>query len=211
MTKFTLHFVLFLAMLPTTSTLADESVEALNPWKTLMKVRTRLSEGAQQAIFQHEFKAPGWDVVDSETGRVQIELPFCLHLGYDDPDPKNFLLCGHDLYSWHQGEKKGQIFDVKAESSNGLDLLMLSLDQLQDHYGASLDEGEADLSLVLSPLVSGPGIQKGQLTIDRETMKLLSLNYVTEDGGSTTYRFSHWEPAPEATFEPPSQITWEQQ
>lgn len=206
-----LSIALLLVLFTAGIVLADEGSTTANPWTVLMEVRAQLGKNAQQAEFRHEFRAPGWDALDEETGKLNIELPFCLRLEYDEPDPKNFLLCGHDFYFWHQGAKKGQLFDVQAERNNGLDLLMLSLDQLQDRYEAHLDEKPAEFTLTLSPLEATAGIQQGELVIVRESMKLKSLSYLTEDGGHNRYVFNQWKEASSPSFEPPTQITWEQQ
>ena len=161
--------------------------------------------GPRAADFTQTYTPAGFQASETERGRFAIALPDCLRWDYQDPEPKSFLLCGGDVYSWTPGETAGRHsrFDPRREA--GLDLMLLAVDDLRSRYRATARGNEIDLE----PTTSEAGLRSATLVLDAQGRQLTAIRYTDLDGNQTRFELTKWTgSAPSNTFEPPAGITW---
>lgn len=203
------------ALLVGTAPSAGQTATA-GAFDTLETLRTNLAkQGVARAQFEQSFVPVGFSHGEVETGALALELPRCLRWDYADPNPKSFLLCDLELYSWIPGESSGQLVPLENAEQPGLDLLLLPRARLESLYEASL-EGGADGSTLLRfvPTASAPtAIASATITLDPDRSRLLALEWTDREGNRSRFAFSQWGPCADCsrtvTFAPPQDLTWE--
>jgi outer membrane lipoprotein-sorting protein len=178
----------------------------VDPWERLAALRARLADqGARSAEFTQTYRPAGFGAGESERGRFSVSLPDCLRWDYTDPEPKSFLLCGGDVYSWIPGETGGRHgrFDPRREA--GLDLMLLAVDELRGRYRAMGSGRE----IVLEPSSREAALRTATLVLDEDGGGLSAIRYTDLDGNETRFELRDWKAgATPAAFEPPAGIRW---
>ncbi len=197
-----------------TALLAASPPAAADSWSRIEGLRRALAEdGALVARFTQTYVPSGFSSGESESGTLYLALPDCLRWDYDDPYPKSFLLCGQDVYSWNRGETMGRRSRVDARQEAGLDLLLLSVEELRARYQANLGANADDISLVPLRAPAGAPAQ-ATLRVDPTGRRLTQLAYVDREGNQTRFELSDYRSrrADERDiFQPPAKISWQEQ
>jgi outer membrane lipoprotein-sorting protein len=187
---------------------------AADSWTRIEGLRKALAEdGALVAHFTQSYVPGGFSSGESESGTLYLALPDCLRWDYDEPYPKSFLLCGQDVYSWNRGESLGRRSRVDAREEVGLDLLLLSVEELRSRYQANPGATAEEISLVTLRAPAGAPAQ-ATLRVDAAGRRLTGLSYVDREGNQTRFELSDYRPrkADERdVFQPPAKISWQEQ
>jgi outer membrane lipoprotein-sorting protein len=206
--------LLALSLLLSTMPVAAEN-PAPDPFQAIEDVRRGLAaKGPVAARFEQSFIPAGFTSGEVETGTLALQLPRCLRWDYLDPDPKSFLLCDLELYSWIPGESSGQLVPLEDAEQPGLDLLLLPRERLEALYSASwaaATEGQP-AEIVLAPKdPDHTAIATARLAFTAETGTLDSLSWSDREGNRSRFLFSTWEscPVPCDVFVAPAELTWE--
>ena len=183
-------------------------------WPRIESLRRALAEsGAQAARFTQTYVPKGFSSGESESGTLYLALPDCLRWDYDEPYPKSFLLCGQDVYAWNRGEASGRRSRVDARQEAGLDLLLLSVDELRSRYSANAGSAPGEISLVpLKAPASAPA--QASLVLDASGKRLSGLAYRDREGNLTRFALTDYRPraaAEKDVFQPPGGISWQDQ
>lgn len=185
--------------------------QAADPWQTLRSVRESLEAGgATTASFVQTYQAQGFETTETETGSIAFDLPDCLRWTYEEPYPKSLLLCGSIVHTWVPGDDAGRRYHVDPGNEPGLDLLLLSTEDLRVRYRAEARQGEEGTAVIhLEPLAGAAGLRSAALTVDEESHRLVALEYVDEEGGRNLYKITGYRPLTEdGTFTPPEGLEW---
>jgi outer membrane lipoprotein carrier protein len=193
--------------------LSAEARGATDPWSSIETLRRALAEsGAQAARFTQTYVPKGFASGESESGTLFLALPDCLRWDYDEPYPKSFLLCGQDVYAWNRGETVGRRSRVDARQEAGLDLLLLSVEELRSRYDASAGAtGEISLVPLKAP-ASAPA--QASLLLDSTGKRLTGLAYRDREGNQTRFALGDYRPraaAEKDVFQPPAGVSWQDQ
>lgn len=193
--------------------LSSAARAATDPWSSIETLRRALAEsGAQAARFTQTYVPKGFSSGESESGTLFLALPDCLRWDYDEPYPKSFLLCGQDVYAWNRGETVGRRSRVNARQEAGLDLLLLSVEELRSRYEASAGSaGEISLVPLKAP-ASAPA--QASLVLDSTGKRLSGLAYRDREGNLTRFALSEYRPraaAEKDIFQPPTGVSWQDQ
>jgi outer membrane lipoprotein carrier protein len=177
-------------------------------WKAIETFRGNLAEQSPfTAKFVQTYLPEGFSTGEKESGRMALHLPDCLRWDYDEPYPKSFILCGDVIHYWNQGEKEGQTDEIDADHEPGLDLLLVSVDELQRRYGATLKRGDGGVSITLRPTTANEFVAEATLEIDSKLERLVVLRYVDPEGSRTEFRISGYKPGvATGTFNPPKDV-----
>jgi outer membrane lipoprotein carrier protein len=183
-------------------------------WPRIELLRRALAEGGPLAArFTQTYVPKGFSSGESESGTLFLALPDCLRWDYDEPYPKSFLLCGQDVYAWNRGESVGRRSRVDARQEAGLDLLLLSVDELRSRYAATPGAAGGEISLVpLRAPASAPA--QASLALDATGKRLVGLSYRDREGNLTRFALSEYRPraaAEKDIFQPPAGISWQDQ
>lgn len=190
----------------TPSTAAFDALEAL---------RAELAaRGAARANFEQSFIPVGFSQGEVEAGTLALELPNCLRWDYAEPNPKSFLLCDLELYSWIPGESSGQLVPLENAEQPGLDLLLLPRPRLETLYSATLERTNNDQTQIrFVPSAADAAIASATLTVTAAPSQLMALEWTDREGNHSRFAFSQWAPCPDCsrsvTFAPPQDLTWE--
>lgn len=184
-------------------------------WNLLRSLRTSLrAQSPLTARFRQTFVPADFDEGETEDGVLAISLPKCMRWDYHGDFAKSFLLCDDWAYTWNPGEPKGRrtrIDDELALDAPGLDFFLLSIEQLEERYGARLvvsAAGHHDLQLV--PHVPTPEVTRLDVRLDADARVVLSLSYADAEGNRTTFELSGYETgAQPGSFSPPATLDWE--
>lgn len=194
--------------------LASDSAFAQDPWKTLDGTRSSLvAAGPTVADFYQTFLFPGSKTPEKETGQIALDLPDCLRWDYEAAYGESYLLCNDELYTWIEEDKVGQRYEVDVNREPGLDLLLLTTDELRLRYRADAETlSNGDIAIALQPVAEGGSIQRARITVQPRAQRLTSLEYVNAEGGTTRFDLSNYRPSKESqVFVPPASIQWTQQ
>ncbi len=186
------------------------TVAAEDPWQTLEVARRGLAEnGPTIADFVHTYKAADFDATDRETGRLALSLPRCLRWDYLDPDPKNILICDDQVYAWNPEDGAGHHYEVDPDREAGLDLLLLSTEDLRLRYRADAKDTEDGLTIITLQPMEGAQIKLGRLVIQKATSRLVALEYEDLGGGASRFEISGYRGLEDQKlFEPPTDVEW---
>jgi len=200
-------------LLAATASSASPSV-AGDAWPRVEGLRRSLADsGSLAARFTQTYVPKGFASGESESGTLFLALPDCLRWDYDEPYPKSFLLCGQDVYAWNRGESVGRHSRVDARQEVGLDLLLLSVDELRTRYSATAGAAPGEISLVpLHAPASAPA--QATLVLDPSGKRLSGLSYRDREGNLTRFELSEYRSraaAEKDIFQPPSGISWQDQ
>ncbi|MCH9649533.1 MAG: outer membrane lipoprotein carrier protein LolA [Deltaproteobacteria bacterium] len=182
-----------------------------DPWQVLEETRRSLvAAGPTVADFDQTFLFPGSKTPERESGEIALNLPDCLRWDYAAAYGESYLLCHDELHTWIEEDQVGQRYEVDVNNEPGLDLLLLTTEELRQRYRAdaeTLDSGE--ITIALQPVAEGSSIQRARLTVKPQDKRLASLEYVNAEGGTTRFDLSAYRPASETqTFVPPKGIQW---
>lgn len=213
----TLSLVLVLGLGLVVPSSGDEA----GSWQVLTAVRSSLVDaGPTRADFTQTFIPAGFSSGDVESGTLSLDLPACLRWDYTEPYAKAFLLCDDTAYLWNPGDPTGRRYTVDREREPGLDLVLLSVDQLRQRYRIESEAPPGDASRLIVRLVprqgsaeQGPSeITEARLEIDRETDRVVGLAYTDDEGNETRFEIDDYRslgkseaPSP---FVPPSDLEW---
>ena len=194
--------------------LAAPAAAQPEPWTRIETLRHGLAEdGPLVARFTQTYVPSGFSSGESESGTLYLALPDCLRWDYDEPYPKSFLLCGQDVYAWNRGEGIGRRSRVDAREEPGLDLLLLSVEELRARYQAS--PGAAGTEISLLPLRAPAGAPaQATLSLDATGRRLAGLAYRAREGNSTRFVLEGYRPRAAAErdiFQPPARVAWQEQ
>ena len=183
---------------------------AEDPWQTLASARQGLAEqGATVADFVHTYQAADSDLKDRESGRLALLLPRCLRWDYLDPDPKSVLICDDQVYAWNPEDGAGRHYEVDPDREAGLDLLLLSTEDLKLRYRADARDAEGGLTVISLEPVGGAQIKLGRLVIQKATARLVALEYEDLGGGISRFEISGYQGSEDRKlFEPPADVEW---
>lgn len=181
-----------------------------DPWQTLEAARKQLADGgATVADFVHTYHAADFDATDRETGRLALLLPTCLRWDYLDPEPKSVLICDDQVYAWNPEDGAGRHYEVDPDREAGLDLLLLSAEDLKLRYRADAKDSDDGLTVITLEPVEETQIKQGRLVIQRATARLVALEYEDLGGGSSRFEISAYRQVDDQElFEPPANIEW---
>ncbi|MEM7052347.1 MAG: outer membrane lipoprotein carrier protein LolA [Acidobacteriota bacterium] len=192
-----------LALLPT-------AAHSVDPWSALTTLRDGLREGGPtRASFVHHYVPAGFPEGEQENGDLALALPDCLRWDYQDPYPKSFLVCGDEAHFWVRDDSTGRRYRVDPEAEPGLDLLLLSVEQLATRYQATATS-EGKLTVVeLTPLSATVELASARFVVAEEGDRLLEVAYEDREGGKTRFEISGYQPlSEEGVFSPPATILW---
>jgi len=190
----------------------------------LDEVRESLhASGGTRAEFVQSFKPAGFDSTDQESGRVALDLPRCLRWDYEEPFPKSLLLCDEMVYTWAPDDSAGRRYQVDPKNEPGLDLLLLSTDDLRQRYRAtsravrdSRNTTGERVEILLEPMSEKAGLRSAKLIVNPKINRLVGLEYVDLEGGTTSFEISGYRPIQEegtlaTTFTPPADLRWSEE
>lgn len=208
--------ILFLGLLwfATFATFATVPAAAQSdPWAVLSGVRQSLvAAGPTEAGFTQTYIPAGFSSGEKEVGRISLSLPDCLRWDYEDPYPKSFLLCGGLAHAWNPEDKAGRRYRIDRRNEPGLDLLLLSLDDLRTRYQASataLDGGRIEIAL--TPKETMSELADATLTVDPAKQRLVAVAYHDREGNLTRFAIDGYRDLSRSGhFSPPSGIKWEE-
>ncbi len=183
-------------------------------WALLGEVRDQLRARSPFAVgFTQTFVPSGFSSGDTESGILYVNLPRCLRFEYQEPFPKNFLLCGDWVYTWNPGDPSGRRFLVTDSEAAGIDLLRLEVEALEEHYRAELGTGNASRTVIrLIPTDEAADIREASVEVGEtedpagstEPPRLLALAYVDRSGNRTRFEIAGSSKlATKADFETP--------
>lgn len=186
-----------------------EASEA-DPWSELQALRSTLASRPLTADFVQTYLPAGFSAGEEESGQIHLSVPNCLRWDYRSPYPRSFLVCSGTAYTWNEGEQSGRRYHLKSTDEPGLDLLTLSVEELQRRYAAHRSGGNGNLvKLTLAPLAAGSPVLEASMSIDRRTHQLLRLSYRGLEGDTTRFEFSGHQPVKDDTkFAPPAGLQW---
>jgi outer membrane lipoprotein carrier protein len=187
---------------------------AVDPWKALQEVRRDLgAAGDLQASFTQRYVPAGFADGDEERGTITLGLPDCLRWDYTDPYPKAYLLCGSRLHTWVRGEPQGQRLRVEPEEQPGLDLLLLTAEELALRYGATAKTAAAGrIEVTLTPAKPDARLAEATFELDPATRRPTALAYRDREGNVTRFTFGDFRRIDDpAAFTPPPSIEWREQ
>lgn len=193
---------------------SPSQAQGQDPWQVLQSVRQSLVDsGPTAATFTQTYIPSGFSSGDSESGRLALALPDCLRWDYQDPYPKGFLLCGGVAHSWNPQDKTGRRYRIDRKNEPGLDLLLLSVEDLKNRYRASaraLDAGR--VAVDLAPL-AGKGLEEltdASFVVDLSARRLVEVSYHDREGNLTRFVIKDYKGLPrQGQFSPPRGIRWE--
>lgn len=179
-------------------------------WSHLQALRDTLATRPLTADFLQTYLPAGFTAGEEESGQIHLALPDCLRWDYASPYPRSFLVCSGTAYTWNEGDASGSRYRLEGGDEPGLDLLTLSVEELQQRYQARQSEGGENLiELTLTPLALGSPVLEASISIDRETRRLRRLSYRGLEGDTTRFEFSAHRPvADDALFAPPPDLQW---
>lgn len=179
-------------------------------WQSIETFRGNLARRSPfTAKFVQTFLPEGFSTGEKESGRMALHLPDCLRWDYDEPYPKSFILCGDVIHFWNPGDAEGQIDEIDADHEPGLDLLLVSVDELQKRYTASLKRGAGGVAITLEPTAPNEFVAEATLELDSKLDRLLVLRYLDPEGNRTEFKISGFEAgAKTGTFNPPQDVKW---
>jgi outer membrane lipoprotein-sorting protein len=184
---------------------------AADPWALLVEVRRELAEaGPLQADFVQTYVPAGFQTGESESGQLHLALPDCLRWDYREPYAKSFLLCGGVVHAWNAEDKAGRRYAVDRRNEPGMDLLLLSVDDLRRRYRASRRDGpDGAVEIALAPLGEAPELRDALLVVDRAARRLREVSYRDREGNQTRFAISAYRSlAHRDLFTPPDGIEW---
>jgi len=194
--------------------LAGAEAAQNDPWAVLSGVRRSLVEaGPTEASFTQTYIPAGFSSGEKETGRMSLALPDCLRWDYQDPYPKSFLLCGGLAHAWNPDDKTGRRYRVDRRNEPGLDLLLLSVDDLKTRYQSTargVDGGRIEVTL--SPKEKMAELADAVLTVDPAKQRLVAVAYHDREGNLTRFEIRDYRDlSRRGHFSPPGGIRWEEQ
>ncbi len=191
--------------------LASTLCGAEDPWSVLAEFRGNLSEQSPfTAEFTQSFVPEGFSTGEEESGRLALSLPDCMRWDYSEPYPKAFILCGDVIHYWNPGEDEGRVAEIDAQREPGLDLLLVSVGELEARYSASVATGAGrGVEITLVPKEPNELVSQATLRLNAGLDRLLSLRYLDPEGNLTEFRISRFRAGGVAgLFNPPDGITW---
>ena len=182
-----------------------------DPWPLLEEFRGNLSEQSPfTAEFTQSFVPEGFSTGEEESGRLALSLPDCLRWDYYEPYPKSFILCGDVIHYWNPGEDEGHVEEVDAQREPGLDLLLVSVSELETRYSARVESkrGRA-VEITMVPIEPNELVAEATLRLNAQLDRLLALRYVDPEGNRTEFRISTFKKGvTTGLFNPPEGIAW---
>ena len=185
-----------------------------DPWSVLREVRESLVEaGPTEARFVQVYVPAGFTSGEQESGTLAFSLPDCLRWDYAIPYPKSFLLCGGVAHAWNAEDKTGRRYRVDRRNEPGLDLLLLSVDDLKSRYRATrkaADGGRVEIALVPQSAQKTPqGIAEATLVVDPATDRLVEVSYRDPEGNRTRFEITGYRTLKaQGQFNPPRDVDW---
>ena len=179
-------------------------------WQSIETFRGNLARRSPfTAKFVQTFLPEGFSTGEKESGRMALHLPDCLRWDYDEPYPKSFILCGDVIHFWNPGDAEGQMDKIDADHEPGLDLLLVSVDELQKRYSATLKRGADGVAITLKPTTPNEFVAEATLELDAKLDRLLVLRYLDPEGNRTEFKISGFEAGVKTgTFNPPKDVKW---
>jgi len=199
---------------------ANENGNEDATWRILTSVRRSLTDaGPTRATFTQTYIPAGFSSGDVERGTLALDLPDCLRWDYSEPYAKAFLLCGETAYLWNPEDPTGRRYTVDREREPGLDLVLLSVDELRERYRVESETDpkpisedgspQARVRVRLVPQDASGEIAEARLEVDRETDRVVSLSYTDDEGNETRFAIEGYRPLREnGIFSPPSGVEW---
>jgi outer membrane lipoprotein carrier protein len=183
-----------------------------NPWKTLAEVRESLvTAGPTAASFVQVYVPAGFSSGEKEAGRLALALPDCLRWDYQQPYPKSFLLCGGVVHAWNPEDQTGRRYRVE-KNEPGLDLLLLSVEDLKGRYQATVKPGaKGRLEIALTPKETLAEVRDAVLVVDEANRRVVEVSYHDREGNLTRFEITGYRGVPrQGRFSPPGGIRWEE-
>jgi outer membrane lipoprotein-sorting protein len=196
--------VLLLSLLAETSAGED-------PWESLRTVRQGLTVDAPlTAEFVQTYVPAGFEAGERETGRLYVSLPDCLRWDYEEPYPRNYLLCGRTVWAWSPDEPDGDRFADVSVDEAGLDFLLLSAGRLAERYEATAAGGaDGTVTLDLTPTSPETPFRHARIVLDLAASRPIEIAYEDHEGNETRFVLSSFAPQPDAAvFSPPEGLEW---
>jgi outer membrane lipoprotein-sorting protein len=190
---------------------AAAPVHAASPWDVLEAMRADLEKaGPTTAQFVQSYLPAGFSSAERESGRLSLDVPDCLRWDYEEPEVKAFLICRGQVHSWSGDDPVGYRYRVDPEREPGLDLLLLSVDELRLRYRAENRERRRGVvELRLAPVQESAQLKSAVLVIDTVTQRILQLEYQDAEGNETSFDILGYQPLDnDSAFNPPSYIEW---
>lgn len=184
---------------------------ASSPWELLEELRSGLEEaGPTTARFVQTYVPAGFESGDEESGFLSLWMPRCLRWNYEEPEPKNFLLCDDEVWAWNPQEDGGRHYVIDPEREPGLDLLLVDVERLRERYVASSDkqeDGTYVISLATPP--DDPRSFAAEIRIDPVADRAHGLEYTDAEGNVTRFEIDDYQPLSHtALFNPPADVQW---
>jgi len=170
----------------------------------LAHLRHELAAQHLVAGFAQTFRPAGFAQGEKESGALYLALPDCLRWEYQVPEAKSFLICGPDLYAWIEGDPSGRHTVIEPRDEPGLDLLLLSIDELRRRYDISAT-GD---SLELRPREAQNAIRRARFDLVAGGSRLSALEYEDLEGNLTRFDLTAWKPLTDRTHFDPPPIQW---
>lgn len=192
-------------------TLAAAPADAADPWQVLARLRRELAGGSPLAgDFVQTFTPAGFTTGETESGHVALSMPDCLRWDYLEPYRKSYLVCGSRAWSWVEAEPRGQRVTIDPDQEMGLDLLLLSAEELAARYRARVEAGsDGEIELALEPIDPASPLVAANLTVAAGGDRPAALDYRDREGNVTGFRFSNWRRLEDAeSFAPPAGVEW---
>ena len=199
------------ALLALALPLHAQKASDLSPWSLLEGLRDDLqSSGPMTSRFVQTYVPAGFSAGERESGRLAMALPDCLRWDYRDPYPKSFLLCGGVVHAWNAEDSAGRRYAVDRRNEPGMDLLLLSVEDLRRRYHARRsDRPDGGVEIALAPQDETPELREALLVVDPRAMRLREVSFRDREGNQTRFTISGYRPvAGRDLFTPPAGIEW---
>jgi outer membrane lipoprotein-sorting protein len=175
-----------------------------------------LAEAPLEARFVQTYVPAGFSTGDEESGTLSLALPGCLRWDYEDPYPRNYLLCARTVWVWSPDETMGDRYLEVSRDEAGLDFLLLSVERLRERYEAELDrsaDGEVRIALTVLEAAPSAAVETAfthaEIVLDETSGRPSRLAYTDREGNRTAFELGDYSPLEStARFEAPSDIEW---
>ena len=146
------------------------------------------------AQYTQELKAPFLPQVTRASGTIKVLKPNRLWMTQDKPDVTHFVADGKYVWDYDVANKYAIRTAMPKDASGSISMMLLAgtADLTRDFSSALSPSAPApEWHLVLTPKSKESEFRTITMMVTRETLKLVGLITVGEDGQTHTYRFTN--------------------
>ncbi len=183
---------------------AQAQNEVTSAWDALTAARNVLDQTPRRIPFEQRFIPAGFDSGDLETGVASFNLPDCVRWDYQEPDPRSYLLCGNQAWTWNEGEDSGRHLKLDENESGVFELWLSPLAQLRAKYDAELIPINDGYRAIRVTPKADATFGKAEIVIDRRSGLPIRFQYSDLEDSNTVFEFAEAEIIDDTTaFRPP--------